>query len=117
MAQIVPAARSRVLPLSRDRSTPALGLFPRFHDALSEPPADLDEERAGAHRHVADLEVEELGRRPQLPGLARLALRRADIDEGLERLGDDLLGQRLRRVVRAGLRRSDPPVTMKLPAR
>ena len=45
---------------------------------------------------------EQFVRRVQLPFVARLALRRADVDQRLERVLHDRLGQAARRVVRAG---------------
>src|SRR5258706_1894851 len=97
------------LPLGRDDALArarGLGGLPRLDEAAREVAADGDEERAGAARHVAHLEPEEVGGWAQAPVFARDALGRALVDERLERVENDFLGERARGVLRAGL----PPV-------
>ena len=69
---------------------------PRFDQGVGELAAGLDEERAGAHRGVADLEVEDLGRgRCPAVLLAELG------EDGREGVANDGLGQLPGRVVGA----------------
>ena len=70
-----------------------LGVLPGLDQPLRQVAAGLDEERPRAARHVADLEIEQFLGRPQRPLLLRLPLGRADVDQWLQRVLDDRLGQ------------------------
>ena len=73
-----------------------------FDEAVGEVAAGGGEDRAGADGGVADAEVEDLGRGAQLPLLGvGLVLRAGLVDERLERVLDDLFGERLGGVLRA----------------
>jgi len=74
-------------------------IFPRFEQPFRQIPARLHQERLGATRHVADLEVEQFLGRAQLPLFPRLPLGGADVDERFQRVRDDRLGQAAGRVV------------------
>ena len=70
---------------------------PRVDQGVSELATGLDQECAGAHRRIADLEVQDLLRRRR-PAV----LTSQPIQEGIESVADDRLGQFTRRVVGAG---------------
>ena len=92
------------LPFGGDAGSSRLGLLlvlPRFEQPLRQIPARLHQERPGAARHVADLEVEQFLGRAQLPLFLRLPLGGADVHERFQRVLDDGLGQAAGRVVRA----------------
>ena len=89
---------------------------PGFDQPIGEPAASLNQECAGSHGRVADFQVEQFLGALQLPVLGRLSLGRAAVGDRRQRLGDDLLGQALRRVVRAVSRRSAPSTTTKAPS-
>ena len=76
---------------------------PRFEQLRREVAACGDEERAGAHRDVGDLQFEQLAGRPELPlcGIALLSRSRV-VRDWVERIMDDLLSQLAWRVVRPG---------------
>src|SRR5581483_7306417 len=74
--------------------------LPGFDEPGGEVAAGRDEEGSRAHGDVAHLQLEELRGPLQLPLLPWRALGGAAVDDGLERVLDDRLGQARRRVVR-----------------
>ncbi len=77
-----------------------LGVFPGLHQLFGEVAAGLHQERARPHRHIADLEVEDLRRRAQLPLLLWFALSRADVDQRVEGVLHNRFSQAARGIVR-----------------
>ena len=77
---------------------------PRLDEPVGEVAGRGDEEGAGAAGDVGDLEVEQLVGGLELPRrLVGGLVRPGRVAERLKRVQDDFLGQRLRRVVRAGV--------------
>ena len=76
-------------------------VVPGLDQFFGEVAACLHEERARTHRHIADLEIEDLGGRAQLPLLFGQTLGGTDVDQGIEGVLHNRLGQAARRVVRA----------------
>ena len=79
-------------------------LGPGLGDPVGQEASGGDEERAGAGGDVGDLEVEDRRAGLQLPRVLVVGLQRPRlVDQRLQRVQDDLLGQRAWRVVRAGV--------------
>ena len=91
----MPAGEEDLVLVGRDLGTAAVRV-PGLDQRVAELAAGLDQERAGAHRRVADLEVEDLR-----PGVGAPSSR-SRFKDRLERRAHDRLGERARRVVRAG---------------
>jgi len=70
-----------------------LDLLPGLDQAIGEVAAGLDQESAGAHGGVADGEAEDRGGRAQSPLGPGRALGGTDVDEGVEGVLDDGLGE------------------------
>ena len=105
LAPRAPPLASRAPPLApRVPLPPNLVLrdFPRFHEAFGHVAAGLDEEGAGAHGHVANLEGEQFLGGLELPLILGQPLGRSEIDERLQRVLDDGFGEAARGVMGAG---------------
>ena len=76
--------------------------LPGFDQAFSQIAAGLHQEGAGAHGHVADFERQDLLGRLEPPQLPRPARGGTFVDQRLQGVLDDGLGQRGRGVVGAG---------------
>ena len=77
-------------------------IFPCLDQPFAEVTAGLHQERAGTHCHVTDFQREDFPGRFELPLRLRLAFGGAEVDERLQRVLDDGLGEAARGVMGAG---------------